>query len=134
MPNRITNRSDNVLHDDPVKAGAHIYRGTVVCLDAAGFAVPGSAVAGLIARGIAQDEVDNTGGGDGAKSVHSRSGTHGLDLKTGDAPTQADIGSLVYLTADAEVGKTATARSPAGYLAYLEGTQAFVDITGRAEV
>ncbi|MGL6348628.1 MAG: hypothetical protein ACRC2U_01980 [Aeromonas sp.] len=46
--------------------------GTIVCRNAAGFAVPGADAAGLTVLGIAEDEIDNTTGANGDVTVPVR--------------------------------------------------------------
>jgi hypothetical protein len=53
----------------PVKAGARIFLDTMVCLDATGYAVPGSDTAGLKFVGVASCGADNRLGSDGDKEV-----------------------------------------------------------------
>lgn len=132
MPNRNTTESLLRPEHDPVAANTHIFRGNIVCLDASGNAVPGAVATGLIARGVAESEVDNTGGAAGDKLVKSFIGGWLFDVKTGDEPTQADAGSLVYITGPFEVGKTATGRSAAGWLLRIDVSgQAVVEIDGK---
>lgn len=135
MPNRRTIESLTRPEHDPVAANQVIFEGYIVCLNASGFAVRGAEATGLIARGVAQNEVNNTGGADGDKVVKSFIGAWLFDVKAGDEPTQADVGSLVYITSPYEVGKTATGRSPAGYLLRIDQSgQAVVEIDGKVHV
>lgn len=135
MPNRNTIRSHTAPEDDPIAANQHIYVGYIVMLNAAGFAVRGQEATGFVTRGVCRTESDNTGGADGDKLVKSDIGAWLFDIKTGDAPTKADIGSVVYVTGPYEIGKTATGRSAAGYLLRIDQTgQAVVDIDGREHV
>jgi hypothetical protein len=50
-------------------ANAKIFHGSVIAKNAAGFLVPASDTVGLRVVGVAQEQVDNTGGADGALSV-----------------------------------------------------------------
>ena len=54
----------------PLAAGANIFYGTIVALNADGLGVPGAESAGLIYAGAAKSSVDNSDGGDGDKVVH----------------------------------------------------------------
>ncbi|PRW05957.1 hypothetical protein CSB95_0013 [Pseudomonas aeruginosa] len=57
---RNTPRRDGMQFNDPVAANAKIFAGSLVCLDASGNAVPGALSTTIAARGIAQEQVDNT--------------------------------------------------------------------------
>lgn len=57
------------LYSCPVAAGAMILQGAMVCLEAAGNAVPGSNTGGLKVRGRAEEPADNTAGAAGDVSV-----------------------------------------------------------------
>lgn len=50
----------------PVKDGAVIYDGALVCIDSAGLAIAATTTAGLIVAGVAVKGFDNTDGTDGA--------------------------------------------------------------------
>ena len=67
---RNTKRRDGVLYSDPAAAGAVIYAGALVVIDAAGNAAPGSTATGLRARGLAQEQVNNSAGIAGAQTVN----------------------------------------------------------------
>lgn len=111
----------NLLHQ-PAKANVKILLGALVVLDA-GFVAPGRAATGLIALGIAEETVDNTGGADGALFVPVRQGVF-LFFSAGgaDAITQADVGKDCFIVDDQTVAKTdgAGARSRAGRIVQLE--------------
>ena len=49
----------------PVKGATTIYQGSIVAIDANGYAIPGKKAAGLTAAGRAEETVENTGA-DGA--------------------------------------------------------------------
>jgi hypothetical protein len=107
----------------PVAAGAKIYGGALVALNAAGYLVPGSVSATLRYQGRSEDFVDNTGGADGAKTLAVR---RKLAFKftnhQADPVSQADAGNTVYIVDDQTVAKTngAGARSAAGKLLAVE--------------
>ncbi|HCF3995332.1 TPA: hypothetical protein NID78_006635, partial [Pseudomonas aeruginosa] len=75
---RNTPRRDGMQFNDPVAANAKIFAGSLVCLDASGNAVPGALSTTIAARGIAQEQVDNTGGAAGAKRIETRRGVFQL--------------------------------------------------------
>ena len=66
MPDRNTPMKGGELVAVPVAAGAVIDGGTLVAVNATGFAVPAAGTSGLTVVGVAGERVDNTGGADGA--------------------------------------------------------------------
>jgi len=88
-------------YNDPVAAGVKIYAGSITVLDAAGNAAPGSAATGLKARGMAQEQVDNSAGSAGEKAVNSRPGIY--QLANDGTITRADIGGTAYIVDDQTV-------------------------------
>ena len=102
---------------DPVAAAKTIYAGALVVLDASGNAAPGSTATGLIARGVAQAAVNNSGGSAGDASVPSRAGVFRFENSAStDAITRAEIGDPCYIVDDQTVAKTdgTSTRSEAG--------------------
>lgn len=109
-------RRDPTFRVLPVADDAVIYAGGLVVLNA-GLAEPGFVGLGLVAVGRAEEPVDNTNGGDGAKRVKVKAGTFRFDNGTGaDTITNADIGKTAYILDDHTVARTdgAGTRSPAG--------------------
>lgn len=107
------------------------YGGALICRNAAGYGVPGSAATGLIAQGIAQEQVDNSDGAAGDLSVTVRQGEFRLNNSAGgDAITIADIGSTCFIVDDQTVARTdnAGARSPAGEIADVDDVGVWVKI------
>lgn len=102
----------------PVKGGGTtIWAGSLVCLDANGYAVPGSLLGTLTVLGIAEETVVNAGA-DGAKSVTVRTSAGEVDhflLNDGTNPcTIAHVGKTVYVMDDQTVRSLATGASVAG--------------------
>ncbi|MBI5189096.1 MAG: hypothetical protein HZA22_00280 [Nitrospirae bacterium] len=90
----------------PVKAAKKIFAGSIVCIGADGYALPGSDTAGLKFVGIARGYVDNTSGASGALKVEVwRRGAFEL-AASGMAITNA--GDKVYVVDDQTVGLAAT--------------------------
>jgi hypothetical protein len=90
----------------PVKASTTIYAGSLVCIDATGYAVPAADTVGLIFVGVATAQADNASGAAGDINVVVR--RRGRYLLTYDGTaTQADVGSLVYAVNDQTVDLTA---------------------------
>lgn len=86
---------------DPVAAGVKIHAGALVVLDASGHAAPATAATGLTARGVAQEQVDNTAGGAGDATVRVRAGIWRLDHD--GTIGRAEIGKTAYLVDDQTV-------------------------------
>ena len=128
MANRKTAEAAHNPHSDPVAAATHIFAGNIVALDALGNAVPGTAVAGLVARGVSFEEVDNSTGLAGDKHIQTRSGVFLFDNAAADAITQADVGAFAYISTPTEVCKTAAGKSVAGIVTELIDTQVAVKI------
>lgn len=128
---RDTQRRDGVLLSDPVAAGAKIYAGALVALNAAGDAVPASAVAAQKTRGVAQALADNTGGAAGAIKASARRGVFCFkNSAAGDLVARADIGASCYVVDDETVAKTngAGARPVAGLIRDVDATGVWVEV------
>jgi hypothetical protein len=81
-----------------VAAAVKIYAGSLVCADADGFAVPAADTSGYRLAGVALEQVDNSGGADGAKSVRVR--RHGIFEFDATSITQAMVGDPMYAVDD----------------------------------
>lgn len=90
---------------NPVAAGAHIFRGALVALDAAGNAVP-ALPASPVMRGVAREEADNTGGVAGAISVETARGC--WLIRNNGTVNRTHIGKNVFVVDDETVGATGT--------------------------
>ena len=127
---RLIKRRDGVDFSDPMAATTTIYAGALVCLNAAGNAVPGSTATTLIARGVATEYVANTGSA-GDKSVPTRAGVFNFKNSTStDEITRAEIGDNCYIVDDETVAKTngSTTRSIAGKIIDLDSAGVWVSI------
>lgn len=91
----------------PVAASTELFAGTLLCLNASGYAVDGADTAGLTFAGICQRAVDNSDGAAGDETVEVW--TRGAWLLTGSGFTAADVGELVYLIDNNTVGLAASA-------------------------
>jgi len=95
---RATPYREGVELDFPVAANCKIYSGSLVCGDTNGYAVPGADSPGLKFLGVAVEQVDNTGGANGAKIVRlRRTGVFEFDASS---ITQAMIGASMYIKDD----------------------------------
>jgi len=82
----------------PVAAAVKIYAGSLVCANANGFAAPAADTSGYRLAGVALEQVDNTGGADGAKSVRVR--RHGIFEFDAASITQAMVGDPMFAVDD----------------------------------
>lgn len=114
----------------PVINADIIYGGSLVCVNADGYALPGSDTAGLIFQGIAVERVDNSSGNAGDKIVTLR--RRGLVKMTlAHSITQANVGDNVFLVDDESVDVAAQTTNDifCGIIAgYIDSTHAWVDI------
>jgi hypothetical protein len=97
----------------PVAEGAHIFKGSLVCVNADGYAVPGADSDDYAFVGVAYEETNNTVGSDGDRRVRV--------LKTGSfvypadgGAAQSDLGKLMYLADDSTVADSTTNSIPVG--------------------
>lgn len=114
----------------PVVNADIIYAGANVCVDANGYANPGSDTAGLIFMGVSREYVDNSLGDAGDKSVLIlRRGLIKMEFQT--AITIANVGDNVFLVDDQLIDLTAnvTHNIFCGIIAeYIDTTHAWIDI------
>ena len=104
---RNTVRKEGQYAAYPVKAGAKIFAGGLVCVGADGYAVPGSDTAGLKFVGVSRGYVDNAAGADGAVKVEVwRRGCFELSAS---GMVLANVGDAVYVVDDQTVGLAAAA-------------------------
>jgi len=91
----------------PVKAGVVLLAGFAAVVDAAGFAVPVSAVTGLTYMGRYEESVDNTTGSDGDVYVLVRyDRAFQFDNSPTDPVTQASFGKRCYLANGGTLAET----------------------------
>lgn len=112
----------------PVKAGAVIFAGTLVAIDATGNAVAGATALNLVTDGRA---LANAIGGatDGTASVEVEAGVFRWDNSTAaDAITLADVGRTAWLVDNQTVARTngGNTRSTAGTIVDVEALGVWV--------
>ena len=113
----------------PVEANANIHAGAIICLNAAGNAVPGSTSTTLKTDGACRKAANNTGGIAGAMTVESYPGIYRLDNSAaGDAITAAAIGTNCFVVDDHTVALTSggSTRSVAGKIVDVDATGVWV--------
>ena len=112
-----------------VKGGTKIYAGTIVCLDANGYAIPGSDTAGIKFAGVSRQYVDNSPGADGALKVEVwRTGCFEM---TTSGIGMANVGSAVCIVDDHTVNLASVTTNdiPCGKISeYVVATSVYVDI------
>ena len=112
-------RKDGQLILYPLVAGAHVFKGALVCVSTAtGFLSPGADVAGVVCVGVAYEEGNNlagfvpVGGGNpgtgAAGAVSVRVQTVGLYQYHKAGATQADVGKQAFITDDNTVSTAGT--------------------------
>jgi hypothetical protein len=102
----------------PVAAATTIYKGSLVCDNGSGYAIPGSTATTQIAAGVARDTVVNSGAA-GAKTVEVERGCFRFENSSaGDAITIAERYDVCFIVDDQTVAKTngGSTRSRAGII------------------
>jgi len=95
---RATSYREGVELDYPVAASTKIYAGSLVCVNADGFAVPAADTSGYVFVGVALEQVDNSAGANGAKNLRvRRQGVFEFDAAS---ITQAMVGDPMYAVDD----------------------------------
>lgn len=112
----------------PVAAGAKIYAGALVAVNADGFAVPGATATGLVYFGRADEYVDNTDFGNGAQVVNVRRGV-AFGWANDGSLTQAHLGKTCYIVDDETVAATdgTGTRSAAGKIVAINSDGVWVE-------
>lgn len=125
---------DGVIHSAPMAVDI-IFRGAMLVHNAAGFLAPVTgAEAGAVFAGIAEEEVDNSGGSAGDLNCKYRKDARWL--LTGTSFAQADVGTPVYGSDDQTVTKTFAANLPRiGVIdEFVSATQVWVKIDSSKDV
>ena len=114
---RPTPERDGLDRALPVAAAVTIHAGSLVVLNAGGYAQPGVVAANLAAVGRAEERVDNAAGSNGAAQVRVQRGIfRWANAAGGDAIDLTDVGSPCYVVDDQTVAASngGGARSAAG--------------------
>jgi hypothetical protein len=114
----------------PVAANAKIYAGALVVVNASGYAAPGSTATGLKAAGRAEEQIDNTGGANGAKNVTVRRGVFKFKNAAADPVGTAHVLGDCYIVDDETVAATdgTGTRSKAGKVLAVDADGVWVEI------
>ena len=123
---RATPYREGIEIEYPVAANTKIYAGSLVCISAAGYAVPAADTSGYRFAGVALEQVDNS---DGGKNVRvRRAGVFEFDAVS---ITQDMMGSAMYATDDHTFDDAAgpTNDIKVGLLVkYVSATKGWIDI------
>lgn len=113
----------------PVKGDTTIYQGSIVALDANGFAVPGTMAGGLTAAGRAEETVENKGA-DGELVVKVSRGVFVFDntATAANKVTAAHVLKPCYMEDDQTVTALATGASVAGLVIRVDDEGVAVEI------
>lgn len=126
---RATPYREGIEVEYPVAASTKIYAGSLVCVNANGYAAPAADTSGYLFVGVAMEQMDNNTGANGAKSVRlRRTGVFEFDAAS---ITQAMVGAPMYAvddhTFDDAAGPTNDVK--VGLLVkYVSATQGWIDI------
>ena len=80
----------------PVKGATTIYQGSIVAIDATGYAIPGKKATGLKAAGRAEETVENKGG-DGEAVIRVARGVFIFENSTSGKITAAEVLGPCYI-------------------------------------
>ncbi len=90
-----------------VAGGKKIYAGSIAAVNiTTGYAEPGATSTNLRGVGRAEEQVDNTNGADGDKTVRIRKGVFKFANDPTDPVSNADIGNKCYIVDDQTVART----------------------------
>jgi hypothetical protein len=115
----------------PVKAASKIFAGSLVVVDATGFAVKATVATTHKCVGRAEEQVDNSAGANGDKVVKVARGCFRFaNSAAGDLIALVDVGSPCYLVDDQTVAKTTggATRSVAGTIRDVDAFGVWVEI------
>lgn len=117
---RDTQRRSGEKSAAPVAASTKILGGSIVCMNAAGYATKGATATTLKSLGMAEATVDNSAGAAGDQTVpYRRDGWFRFaNSASADAITLADVNANAYIVDDQTVAKTdgTSTRSVAGVI------------------
>jgi len=126
---RATAYREGIEVEFPVAAATKIYAGSMVCVNAAGYAIPAADTSGYRFVGVALEQVDNAAGADGAKMIRlRRTGVFEFDAA---ALSQAKVGDAMYAVDDQTFADTVgvTNHLKVGVLVkYVSTTKGWIDI------
>ncbi len=126
---RATSYREGIEVEFPVAAATKIYAGSMVCVNAGGYAVPAGDTTGYRFAGVALEQVDNSSGADGAEVVRlRRAGVFEFD---GASLTQAKVGIDMYAVDDqtfADASTTTYDIKVGSLVKYVSASKGWIDI------
>lgn len=111
----------------PVLAATTIYGGTLVAIDANGWAVPASDTANLKVVGRAEETVDNSAGANGDLKINVKKGVFRFSNSGTSAVAQANVGAACVVEDDNTVAMDTTNDIPAGLVVEVDANGVWVD-------
>ncbi|MBI4822657.1 MAG: hypothetical protein HY805_00275 [Nitrospirae bacterium] len=94
---RKTPYREDITYSIGVAGASKIFAGSIVAINSSGYAVPASDTAGLRVIGRAEEQVDNSAGANGDKSVLVRKGVYKV---ASSGLTIADVGKVALVSDD----------------------------------
>jgi hypothetical protein len=126
---RATPYREGIEVEYPVATNMKIYAGSLVCINAAGYAAPAADTTGYRFAGVAMEKVDNSAGSNGSETVKlRRAGVFEFDAVS---ITQAMVGTDMFATDDHTFDDAAgpTNDIKVGRLVkYVSATKGWIDI------
>ena len=127
--------AQGLVWEYPVAAGVTIRVGAAVSANVGGWATEGAAVSGQRILGVSAEHVENTGGGNGARTVSVfKRGIVDATAATGAAFTQASVGADAFLDGYDGVNQrptvhnTSTGRTRLGTVVAVSGNTVLVQL------
>ncbi len=127
---RATSYREGIEVEFPVAAATKIYAGAMVCVNAAGFAVPAADTSGYRFVGVALEQADNGAGANGARVLRVR--RVGVFEFNAAALAQSDVGDPMYAMDDqtfANTGGTSNHIRVGTLAKFVSATKGWIDIT-----
>ncbi|MHC1727950.1 MAG: capsid cement protein [Syntrophobacteraceae bacterium] len=127
---RKTSYREGIEIEYKVSANAKIYAGSLVCINASGYASPGADTANFKFVGVAMEQIDNTGGANGNITMRVR--RKGVFRFAASGMAITDLGASVNVSDDQTVAKTTTNSVACGRIAeFVSATEVGIDIDMR---
>jgi hypothetical protein len=101
---KVTVRGQVTITSYLVAASTTLYKGGLVAINAAGYAVPAADTSGLIVVGVAQQKYDNSSGANGA--IRCQVESDALFLMGATSIAQAAVPEVMYVADDQTVDET----------------------------
>lgn len=112
----------------PVAAGKKVFEGSIVVVNAEGYAEPATKAENLTSAGRAEVYVDNTNGANGDVTVLVRRGCFLFNNSSTAAITQAHVLKDCYIEDDETVSSSALETSKAGKVLAVDSEGVWVEI------